>query len=541
MSETYDALLWRTLPNPFSRRAAPSNTAIEQDTPTGHSSGRSTNIIDIITGDQSAIILAGAPHIGKSALIHYLRNDCGGWNWHNELADVYGQLPVEDIHFGQVDLTPLETTPADDLAKTFEEQCARTVQGVYKGTKNAFSPNLKGLREFLRHTDNENSYVRYFVMIDALERLGGATMHTVNVDGKIETPQDKGLALLQQCGALRMLVDLNDEFPHFGIILSIETLPRPSIGHQFSHVSKHISDDLARFTTLTLKTFNWEDAIYFLQPKLEIFGPSWTRQFKELHVNTIFSDEEQTWLLEEAGTHPYLLQQFCFYTFNFKRNYVSSGGIWSPLEETDKRQIVDTVKERLSTFLISIWNRLQEAVQKSSEETKKEFFQFLLATDIYPNKIIKATEWSRIGSELRYILSSEGIICQDGKNVRYPGSVLLRYLISRAQATGVSQYLPTPTLRRWLHITHPDATSSSLSLSELEYRLFQTLLQSPQHCTEEMLMEGAWGKEIDRTAFTQRIYQLRKKLKKQRGEAEIIENRYGGVYLLHHPERFQLE
>jgi hypothetical protein len=53
-------------------------------------------------------------------------------------------------------------------------------------------------------------------------------------------------------------------------------------------------------------------------------------------------------------------------------------------------------------------------------------------------------------------------------------------------------------------------------------------------------MIEAWGKKIERQTFTQRMHHLRKKLREQCG-TEIIENRYGGLYSLNHPEWFHLD
>jgi hypothetical protein len=53
-------------------------------------------------------------------------------------------------------------------------------------------------------------------------------------------------------------------------------------------------------------------------------------------------------------------------------------------------------------------------------------------------------------------------------------------------------------------------------------------------------MLATWGKTIDKQAFNQRMYHLRKKLGDRYGK-DIIENRYGGLYMLKHPEWFQLE
>src|SRR5258708_35427891 len=64
---------WPTLLNPF-------QVTDTSDIITGHVSGRSTDITKIISGGQSALILAGGPYIGESALIMLLAcPPVGGW------------------------------------------------------------------------------------------------------------------------------------------------------------------------------------------------------------------------------------------------------------------------------------------------------------------------------------------------------------------------------------------------------------------------------------------------------------------------------
>lgn len=546
MSDTHHPSSWHTLPNPFLNRT-------KQPVFTGFVSGRSADIREIIMGEQSAILLAGAPHIGKSALIRYLQNDCGGWSWRDELKELSLSIELEDIHFAQIGLTPLETETEDSFLKAFQKQCALTVQSMYyrnkEHEKQTFTLDLKGLRELLRHESRENPEARYFVMLDAIERLGRMSMQHVNEDNRRVREQDKGLVLLQERDAIHTLVDLNDEFSNFGTILTIEVLPLPSLGHQFSHTSPYLSADLARFTTMTLKAFTWEDAIRFLQQPPESFGQEWVNQFRALQASNVFSPEEQTWLLEQAGTHPYLLQQVCFHAFSWKQKRASLAGKWSDLEDADKGYIVDTVNERLNTFLTNIWKRLQEALAESKLETGHQFYKFLFAPKAKPNTVIAGTTWNACESQLRYILSTEGIVCFDGmQQVRYPGSVLLHFLIQQIQegseqmSTGTASSLSPRARNYLLAVTMPEGEPTHVPLSELEYRLMQTLLQHPLSCTEDTLMMGAWGKKIKHSSLGQRIYQLRKKLENYLGgDIDFIGNRYGGVYYLNHPEWLRLE
>ena len=556
MSEVHRNPSWLALPNPFLRRAKPLPSATERDAYTsdsieGYVSGRRTAITEILMGAQSAIILAGSPNIGKSALISYLEDAPGSWSWRKELPLLQLQMDLEAIHFICVDLTPLETEPSlENLVIAFQRQCALAVQAAYPESTEPYSTDLSGLRQLLRHIARENPDARYFVMLDNIERLGRLAVAKLK-ESNAETEEDRdmarGMTLLDHSGALRTLVDLMDEFSTFGVILSIEALPHSSINEQL----RHCSADLARFTTRILKTFSWEDTLLFLQQPPASFGASWAHHFCSLsHASTLFSEAEQSWLLEQAGTHPYFLHQFCFYSFQVKMRSAQLSGLWMPLELTQQRQIDDTVKERLSIFLLNIWNRLERALQFCSQETRSQFSQWALSSTASPNHVIEG--WNQYSPELRYILACEGVICFDeAHSARYPGTVLLNYLIQAAQKSSLrpvqipatSSIVPGKSSRSfWLTTTLPGNKPEPLALSEKEYRLLSTLLQHPEACTATMLKEGAWGSQpISNTAFTQRMHQLHKKLKKQYGEDDVIEKRYRGQYILKHPERFQLQ
>lgn len=534
---------WHTLRNPF-------NTMDTTERITSHVSGRSTDIIQIITGGQSAIVLAGAPYIGKTALIRYLQLPfTTEWSWRNELVDFPNQGKLDNTHFVQVDLTRLEGIETkEDLLAAFVERCAKALQTVYK--KEAQTPdrlNLKGLISMLHSMSQENPYARYFLMLDTIERLDRLGIPSLKTGSKAQTPQERSLALLDHCHAIRTLVDLIDEFRILGFILSIESLPRAKVADQFTHVSA----DLARFKTMTLQTFTWQDAGKFLAQEPESFGADWAENFTNLSTNCIFSEKEQAWLREQAGTHPYLLQQFCFYAFHLKQEYAKLHGDWIEVQESGKRQIVDWINESLNTFFTSTWNRLEEAL-KSDTETKErtlgDFQEFIqLLEQRQADDEINPAYWDQWGSEFRYILCSEGIIRYDPfRSIHLPGAILSYYLVQKARELFTSSIasltIVSPTIGRGfrLSISRPGNQQEILSLSELEYRLLKTLVQNPEHCSELELMMSAWGKKIDRGVFTQRVHHLRKKLREQ-CKTEIIQNRYGGLYSLNHPEWFHLD
>lgn len=535
MSQTRIEAMWRTLTNPF-------NVLDKSDIITSHVSGRSADITEIITGGQSAIVLAGTSGIGKSALIHYLqRLPDSEWTWRDELIELTDQLKLNDIHFVQVDLRSLEGIEQKEIfLSTFVEQCTIALNRRYLRDKQPgfVDLNLKGLRELLRSISREVPHARYFLMLDAIERLGWHNLPSFPLESTAETEQERGIALLDHCGAIRTLVDLIDEFRMFGVILSIESLPRPKIADQF----KHVSADLARFKTITLQTFTWEDTTKFLAQRPESFGTDWAKLFSTLGGDYIFSRSEQEWLRKHAGTHPYLIQQFCFYTFHLKQQFASIDGRWTELQEEHKDQLLERISEFLNTFLASTWKRLHEAILKGRPETKSKFDEFIsLISQKQADDVIDRAFWDYLGAELRYILYSEGIVRYDlYQPIHFPGATLSNYLAQKASERNEQPLAPLISSGRILVVKEPGNPQVQISLSELEYKLFKTLLLHPKRCTEEELMIGAWGMKINRPVFTQRMHQLRKKLKGT-SETDIIENRYGGIYTLNNAEWLYLE
>src|SRR5207245_9085076 len=111
-----------------------------------------------------------------------------------------------------------------------------------------------------------------------------------------------------------------DEFKNFGVLLSIQGLPRSRVDDQFTQVSA----DLARFINMTLQSFTWEDTGKFLAQEPENFGTTWANTFRKLGSSCIFSQGYQQWIREQAGTHPYLLQQYCLHAFRLKQDYANT-------------------------------------------------------------------------------------------------------------------------------------------------------------------------------------------------------------------------
>ena len=552
---------WSTLPNPFSRITTqsliefpPEKGADTSEIITGHVSGRSTDIIDIVTGVQSAILMIGASHIGKSTLLRYLaRAPQSEWSWRDELAELRDQLKLDDFHFVVVDLAPLAgIEQKNDLLTCFVEQCAiALLTANAPENKAAFEREVKKLpdlsrniNQFLRDKRQEAPTARFFLVIDTLEYLGKHGIEPFATQEGVRAQQDIGLSLLDQSGALRMLVDLIDECSNFGVLISTQSLPRPRLEDQF----KQVSADLARFTTTTLQSFTWKDAQKLLTQSPESFGTNWAKAFRLLGGSCIFTAVEQQWILEQAGTHPYLLHQYCLNTFRYKQQYALQYREWTELQSNDQHTINEYTRERLSIFLAHFWQRLQEALDKSSPETRQNFYDFIQqAAQKQALEEIKLAEWYQYNQELRYILCNEGGVRFDPfQPVHFPGAILRHYLLRKVQEnTTTSSPASTPSSLpargSSLIIRRPHEREEPLSLTDTEFRLMKTLLEHAERCTEEQLIAGGWGKPIEHATFTQRLFHLRRKLKQHCAGTEIIENRYGGIYTLNHPEWFTLE
>lgn len=531
---------WKTLRNPF--QSMPESGEMI----TSHVSGRKEDIQEIITAGQSAIILAGAPRIGKTSLIRYLlRPATALWSWRDELEDLRSYLDLNEVCFTQIDLLQLEgITDTNELLKSFIAQCIVALQSAWSWGTGMYG-GLKGLRDLLRHMTRERPEARYFVVLDSIERLQGPDMPLLKGPTKAQTGQEHGLAQLERCGALRVLVDLLDEFSQFGVILSIESLPLPKISDQFIHVSA----DLARFRTMTLQALTQADTLQFLAQDAENFNEEWAHRFREAGGNALFAQDTQTWLYEQVGTHPYLLQQFCLHTFNFKREYTLRRGFWSDPQRNEMAQLIERVNERVSTFLDRTWKRVKESLDASSQETRDRFYDFITASrGKSAREEVDLATWNQLGLELRYILYSEGIVRYDLlQPIYYPGSMLLGYLAQKAveqDKSAASMRLPesqvTTSQANELIITLPGKQPQLLDLSSLEYALMKTLLHYPGKCSEEALMKSAWGKFTSKQVLNQRIFHLRKKLKDLCDGEDMIENMYGGFYSLNHPEWFSL-
>ncbi len=512
-------LRWRALPNPF-----PNVTAASDITP-GYLSGRKTDIVEIISNTPSAIILAGAPGIGKSTLIRYLQIPPDAqWSWRDELQDIRTDMELDKLHFVQIDLKPLQGIESlEQIYAQFIKQCYYAVYKEHYNLETTEDANLESLRDLLRGIQREAGNVRYMVLLDNVERLGR--------QGPVQEDLKRTINLLDHSKVIGTLVDLMDEFSKFGAILSIQSLPRTKFVDQFEYVSA----DLARFAGMTLQIFTLQEAQDFIKQGLK---SDLTKKFKDFSQSSIFSDSERAWLLEQAGTHPYLLQQLCFHTFQLKQKSASVRGTWTELVESDKRQLLEWLTDRLSPFLANMWQRIEEALNKSSRVTKESFADFVhLLVDKRVDNVLDGKDWERFGPELRYILYSEGIVRFDlYQDINYPGAIVRDYLMQKTNRSPLMIGRGPYTL----DINLPGKAPDSFSPSEIEYHMLKKLLQNPENCTEEDLMKAAWGKKTERPIFTQRMHHLRKKLKEHCGGLEIIENRYGGRYSLNHPEWFRV-
>lgn len=531
MAESHNTLPWKALRNPFQTNAEPSEGI------TGRVSGRSADIRNIIIGGQGAIIMTGAPNIGKTSLVRFLQQRPEtGWTWRDELPDLDELLNLDHLHFLQIDLTSLEGIEnASDVKRLFIEQCISSLAWLRPDKVTEYDGS-RGLRVLLREILKEQPDMRCYFMLDGIERLQEPDVIPFDSYSRSHTPQERSLALLEASGVLRLLVDLLDEFPQFGVLFFLVSQPSAGVGNLY----KNVSADLARFSTMLLQAFTEDDTRLYLSQKPEILGTQGSRVFMDAGVSCLFSDLEQHWLYEQAGTHPYLLKQLCFLAFQMKQQNANMRGSWIELESHEKQQLIELMNERVSAYFGRTWRRIDQALQSSGQETRDQFYEFIRTSDKWRSFDGSEQElWEQFDEELHYILRSEGIVRADPlMTVEYPGTLLKLYLEQRVrEQEGPPAFRPSvPSNQKELLVTLPGQPPVSVALSDIEYRLVKTLLENPKRCSETQLMQAGWGRPIDRSVFTQRMHHLRKKLRKYTGDEDIIENRYGGKYLLSHAE-----
>ena len=516
----------------------------------GHISCRSNEIEEIVTGSQNALILAGTPTIGKSTLIHYLTlPPSAAWSWRNELNETdeeLSQVTFDAVRFAQIDLSPLlrarDFSNRDELLRLFITECTKALYKAYTlGETTSSHYTLSELYQLLYDISSKDTPdMRYFLILDNVEPLGKAYKHFLKSNDEQKTYQEFGLSLLDRCRAIRTIVDIIDDFRMIGFILSIESLPRARVAEQFTHVSA----DLARFKTKTLQVFTMDDTRRFLAQKRNNFrevSPDFPHHESSSNEDRLFSHIEQEWLLRLAGTHPYLLQLCCYNLFEFK-NYLKK-----PLDmqlEREKEQLLSTVYEQVGTFPSSTWKRLQEAIQHSSNipEVEEQFYRFVLyCTNKHADEQIEYAIWDSLDPELRYILSSEGIVRYDPlQPIYFPGILLRDYLVQ--QTKDIRRVISAkPERVHTLTIVKPAMDKKQVPLSKLEYRLLKTLIEHADYCTEQELIQSAWEKGTERSNLTQRLYKLRNKVKELLDGDDIIENQYGGIYSLTHPQWLHID
>lgn len=533
--------IWNSLSNPFIDNRP-------QIIP-GRVSCRNTEIHDIVASRQNALILAGRPNIGKSTLIRYLQLPAEApWSWRNELEEeAENRKTLDAIHFAQIDLKPLliDFRDGNDLLRIFIEECTRALYRVYKPGENYSDLTLKGLYRLLNTISDEASEeTHYFLILDNIERLGEFYMQLSDIKNETKKPQEYGITLLDRCRAIRTIIDLIDEFKFFGFLLSIESLPKARVVDQFTYISA----DLARFTTKTLQIFTISDSRKFLAQRIKDFKGRDSNNGNDYDLSDnrpLFTKEEQSWVLELTGSHPYLLQQCCYYLFQFKAYLAREAGI----QDSDKMQLLSVINEQIGTFLSNTWKRLQEAIKNSTdiEKVEKQFQAFVaLCASKKAEATLDFPFWDSLDPELRYILYSEGVVRYDlFRPVQFPGTILRDYLIQKVnEKNKINLSQPSSESSEqghWLHISRPGMETRHIGLSKLEYRLLKTLIQHAEYCTEQELIQNAWVRGTERSNFTQRLFKLRKKLEEQLDGLDIIENRYGGIYSLTHPDWFELD
>jgi hypothetical protein len=244
-------------------------------------------------------------------------------------------------------------------------------------------------------------------------------------------------------------------------------------------------------------------------------APAWQR----------FSPEEQDWLLEQAGTHPYLLQGLCYLMFEAHHDHREATGQWEPLTDAEREEVLHMAHHTFDSICLRIGKEIAQRIWPKEPEV--DLLHKLARTLIAHHNM--ATEY-----DLRDALKGYGLLVpyQSRPCELFVASVSRNAEFSRAAAPTVAPPPPPAVAAGRIRVRMPDGAWRVVRLSPLEYRLLAALKRAGSaEVSREALMTAGWGQPVSLSTFSQRLHQLRRKLHDVLG-ADCIENTYGSGYRL---------
>jgi len=234
--------------------------------------------------------------------------------------------------------------------------------------------------------------------------------------------------------------------------------------------------------------------------------------------------------------HPYLLQGLCYLAFEAHREHWEETHCWEPLTAREREEVAHTARQVFSLVCARIGKRIARRVWPKEPEAD---LLLRLARALSPRR------GAPLEPELREHLWNEGLLVSPHGRPCELFVSCISHGSERTTAGVTAPVTPTPPLAVVPGRVRLRASTGEwriVRLSPLEYRLLAALKHAAgTEVSREALMDAGWNEPVSLSTFSQRLHQLRRKLRDVLGD-DCIENTYGSGYRLNDlQERILLE
>jgi len=444
----------------------------------------------LIARTPNLLILRGPQRIGRTSLLYFTQALARTNGANTDYASIFKESTNKaKLSCPYIDLRVLSSGQPEEVKTTFIEVLA---QSLYEQSSGDISEKtLYGLVEAMA----SHSQYHFILLIDRAEHL---------LDQRIQATINDILGVL------------NDAVPNLGILLSFGASGELS-AQDVIHRTAEIDQSIESISSL-MNLVRYDIDIGLLQPYE-------AEQFLTEASPAYFSKEEVNWILDMAGTHPYLLNLASILTLEQKQSSQRS------LTTTELNIVENNALNQLKPRINNIWKRL-------SDLKDYEALDLALTIASSPSHAIAI---SSVSEELVSILEGEGLVQKSDSDWVMPSGLFRRLLLEHAEqgnkprTNSNSMHVSGNTL-----IIRVDGISHSVALTEKETKIMEMLLNAgpDELVTNEDLLR-IWlpsGNELnDQQKLSQRLKALRNKLKPILNE-NPIENVYGAGYRLKYPK-----
>lgn len=459
----------------------------------------------LISRTSNLLNLQGPQKIGRTSLLHFIQflaqTEGANTNYASLFKESTNNLKLLCLY---IDLRLLTSGSREEIKSHFIRILARSLheQSSMKMQETTFFRLMEDM--------SENSGYRYILFIDRAEYL---------LDQHIQENIKDTLGVL------------NDGLPNFGILLSFGASGELN-AQDVIHRTAEIDQSIASISSL-MNLVRYDIDIGLLLPEeaeqfLDDIEPTTFSQ----PMLAPFTAEEVKWIIEIAGTHPYLLNLLGILIRNQKQEQHMF-----TLSASELRKVEENALNQLKPFINNIGKRLSDLKD----------YKALELVNTLASSPEHAITIDSVSDDLARILEGEGLIQKIASQWVMPSSLMRKLLLEQLKYGNKSfaNSLGVPVTDHTFAV-QVDGISQTIELTEIETKVLAMLINaSPdQLITRDDLLEGIWGssssKELsDQQKLSQRIKMLRNKLRPVLNE-NPIENVYGEGYRLIKPERFKL-